>query len=91
MLAGLVTMPAAPVAVPPAPTGALAPAPAPLGGAGGINPRQVGLGMSLNSIDTLMTQGNAQATGNVTDMAPAWTACRAAPRGTARSSRGRSR
>ena len=35
---------------------------------GGTNPRQVGLGMSLNSIDTLMTQGNAQSTGVVTDM-----------------------
>ena len=35
---------------------------------GGTNPRQVGLGMALNSIDTLMTQGNAQSTGVVTDM-----------------------
>ena len=35
---------------------------------GGTNPKQVGLGMSLNSIDTLMTQGNAQSTGVVTDM-----------------------
>jgi len=35
---------------------------------GGTNPRQVGLGMSLNSIDTLMTQGNSQSTGVVTDM-----------------------
>lgn len=35
---------------------------------GGTNPQQVGLGMSLNSIDTLLTQGNAQNTGVVTDM-----------------------
>ena len=35
---------------------------------GGTNPRQVGLGMALNSVDTLMTQGNAQSTGVVTDM-----------------------
>lgn len=41
---------------------------APTATAGGTNPRQVGLGMSLNSIDTLMTQGNAQSTGVVTDM-----------------------
>jgi flagellar hook protein FlgE len=45
--------------------GAGAPVPPSLGG---TNPRQVGLGMSLNSIDTLMTQGNAQSTGVVTDM-----------------------
>jgi flagellar hook protein FlgE len=41
---------------------------APQAGSGGTNARQVGLGMSLNSIDTLMTQGNAQSTGVVTDM-----------------------
>ncbi len=41
---------------------------APTAGTGGTNPRQVGLGMSLNSIDTMMTQGNAQSTGVVTDM-----------------------
>ena len=46
-------------------SGAGAPVPPSLGG---TNPRQVGLGMSLNSIDTLMTQGNAQSTGVVTDM-----------------------
>ncbi len=45
--------------------GAGAPVPPSLGG---TNPRQVGLGMSLNSIDSLMTQGNAQSTGVVTDM-----------------------
>ena len=46
-------------------SGAGAPVPPSLGG---TNPRQVGLGMSLNSIDTLMTQGNAPSTGVVTDM-----------------------
>jgi flagellar hook protein FlgE len=46
-------------------SGAGAPVPPSMGG---TNPRQVGLGMSLNSIDTLMTQGNAQSTGVVTDM-----------------------
>ena len=46
-------------------SGAGAPVPPSLGG---TNPRQVGLGMALNSIDTLMTQGNAQSTGVVTDM-----------------------
>ncbi|MBY0397634.1 MAG: flagellar hook-basal body complex protein [Thermoleophilia bacterium] len=46
-------------------SGAGAPVPP---GLGGTNPRQVGLGMALNSIDTLMTQGNAQSTGVVTDM-----------------------
>jgi flagellar hook protein FlgE len=46
-------------------SGAGAPVPPSIGG---TNPRQVGLGMSLNSIDTLMTQGNAQSTGVVTDM-----------------------
>jgi flagellar hook protein FlgE len=46
-------------------SGAGAPVPPSIGG---TNPRQVGLGMSLNSIDTLMTQGNSQSTGVVTDM-----------------------
>ena len=46
-------------------SGASAPVPPSLGG---TNPRQVGLGMSLNSIDSLMTQGNQQSTGVVTDM-----------------------
>lgn len=36
---------------------------------GGINPRQVGLGMSIASIDTLMTQGSLQTTGKNTDLA----------------------
>jgi flagellar hook protein FlgE len=46
----------------------LAGAAAPGANLGGTNPRQVGLGMSLNSIDNLMTQGNAQSTGVVTDL-----------------------
>ena len=41
---------------------------APTATAGGTNGRQVGLGMTLNSIDTLVTQGNSQSTGLVTDM-----------------------
>ncbi len=36
---------------------------------GGINPKQVGLGMSLGAIDNLFTQGNLQTTGVNTDMA----------------------
>ncbi|MEW6581980.1 MAG: flagellar hook-basal body complex protein [Actinomycetota bacterium] len=42
---------------------------APSSNLGGTNARQVGLGMTLNSIDNLMTQGNAQSTGVVTDVA----------------------
>lgn len=45
--------------------GAAAPVPPSLGG---TNPKQVGLGMTLNSIDTVVTQGNAQNSGLVTDM-----------------------
>lgn len=36
---------------------------------GGSNPQQVGLGMSIGSIDTLFTQGNLETTGNTTDLA----------------------
>lgn len=36
---------------------------------GGINPKQVGLGMSVASIDTIHTQGAFQSTGVVTDVA----------------------
>lgn len=36
---------------------------------GGVNPQQVGLGMQIASIDTVMTQGNLQTTGKVTDVA----------------------
>ncbi|MDR2736331.1 MAG: flagellar hook-basal body complex protein [Gracilibacteraceae bacterium] len=35
---------------------------------GGINPIQVGLGMSISSIDRIMNQGAAQNTGKATDM-----------------------
>ncbi len=41
----------------------------PSSGYGGVNPGQVGLGVSVSSIDTIMTQGPMTATGNVTDMA----------------------
>lgn len=36
---------------------------------GGINPTQQGLGSTLGSIDTIMTQGAIQTTGNATDVA----------------------
>ncbi len=36
---------------------------------GGVNPQQVGLGMTVASIDTIHTQGALQSTGVVTDMA----------------------
>jgi len=36
---------------------------------GGLNPKQVGLGMSISSIDTLMNQGSIQTTGKNTDLA----------------------
>jgi len=35
---------------------------------GGINPRQVGVGMAVNSIDTNFTQGNVEPTGVPTDV-----------------------
>lgn len=41
----------------------------PIGTNGGTNPMQVGLGMSVNTIDTLFTQGNIETTGNPTDLA----------------------
>ncbi|MBD3420588.1 MAG: flagellar hook-basal body complex protein [Chitinivibrionales bacterium] len=41
----------------------------PPGNAGGTNPIQVGLGMSIGSIDTLLNQGNLQSTGQITDLA----------------------
>jgi len=41
----------------------------PAGNAGGTNPLQVGLGMSVGSIDTILTQGNLQTTGQITDLA----------------------
>ena len=36
---------------------------------GGVNPKQVGLGMTIASIDRLFTQGSLQTTGNQTDVA----------------------
>ena len=41
---------------------------APQGGRGGSNPQQIGLGMSINSIDTIWTPGASETTGKVTDM-----------------------
>ncbi|MGB9919149.1 MAG: flagellar hook-basal body complex protein [Moorellales bacterium] len=38
------------------------------GGVGGTAPRQVGIGMALNSIDTYFTQGAVLPTGNFTDL-----------------------
>lgn len=42
---------------------------APMGGRAGVNPSQVGLGMTVGGIETLHTQGSLQATGRVTDFA----------------------
>lgn len=42
---------------------------APSGNVGGTNPKQIGLGVGVSSIDTLFTDGSAQATGNNTDLA----------------------
>ena len=36
---------------------------------GGVNPKEVGLGMSVASIDTIFNQGNLQSTGVATDIA----------------------
>jgi len=36
---------------------------------GGVNPKQVGLGMSVASVDTIHTQGSLQTTGKMTDIA----------------------
>ena len=36
---------------------------------GGVNPKEVGLGMSVAAIDTIFTQGNVQTTGVSTDIA----------------------
>jgi flagellar hook protein FlgE len=41
----------------------------PPGNAGGTNPMQLGLGMSVGSIDTILSQGNMQSTGQITDLA----------------------
>ena len=42
---------------------------APMGGRSGINPSQVGLGMTIAGIDTIHTQGSLQATGRGSDLA----------------------
>ncbi|MGM0409709.1 MAG: flagellar hook protein FlgE [Bacillota bacterium] len=42
---------------------------APQEGRGGVNPKQVGLGVSVGSIDNNMEQGNLQSTGKGTDLA----------------------
>jgi flagellar hook protein FlgE len=41
----------------------------PAGAAGGTNPMQIGLGTAVGSIDTILTQGNLQTTGQITDLA----------------------
>jgi flagellar hook protein FlgE len=41
----------------------------PEGTKGGVNPKQVGLGMTIASIDRIITQGSLQTTGNQTDLA----------------------
>jgi flagellar hook protein FlgE len=41
----------------------------PPGAAGGTNPMQIGLGTSIGSVDTILTQGNLQSTGQITDLA----------------------
>ncbi|HHV79719.1 MAG TPA: flagellar hook protein FlgE [Firmicutes bacterium] len=41
----------------------------PTGAQGGTNPQQVGLGVSLSSVDTIHSQGNLQPSGRITDMA----------------------
>jgi len=43
--------------------------PDPAGTRGGVNPVQVGLGMTLGSVDTQFSQGALQATGRVSDLA----------------------
>lgn len=43
-------------------------APDPNTGRGGTNPVQIGLGMNVNAIDTLMTRGSLQRTDNPTDL-----------------------
>jgi len=41
---------------------------APNGATGGVNPKEIGLGMSIGSIDTIHTQGALQTTGVMTDL-----------------------
>jgi len=42
---------------------------APNGEVGGVNPKEIGLGMAIGSIDTIHTQGSLQTTGVQTDLA----------------------
>ena len=42
---------------------------APQGNRGGTNPMQVGLGMTIASIDTIHSPSSAESTGNMTDLA----------------------
>lgn len=42
---------------------------APNGEVGGVNPKEIGLGMSVASVDTIHTQGALQTTGVMTDLA----------------------
>lgn len=39
------------------------------GGPGGVNPTQIGLGMTISSVDTIFTAGSLQTTDNPTDLA----------------------
>jgi flagellar hook protein FlgE len=41
----------------------------PTGDVGGVNPKEIGLGMSIASVDTINTQGALQTTGVMTDLA----------------------
>ena len=41
----------------------------PIGDLGGINPMQLGTGMSVGSVDAIMNQGVLESTGNITDLA----------------------
>jgi len=41
----------------------------PAGNQGGRNPMQIGLGVAVGSIDTMLRQGNLQTTGQITDLA----------------------
>ena len=41
----------------------------PQGNIGGINPRQLGTGVSMGSVDLIFTQGNVQSTGRLLDLA----------------------
>ena len=42
---------------------------APNGDVGGVNPKEIGLGMSVGSIEPIHTQGALQTTGVMTDLA----------------------